>query len=352
MSKTGISIEDLNKASTPPEPTAGADHSEPYKRIFKPLPDTADQIKKKLANDLLRGSQLGLCLNRFKQINEKLDGLQDGFYLIGARENAGKTALLCNLFLDTLESNQTTTDTEKPVYGLFFSLDDTKNTIYNRFITIISNGELFINQVAKPNLLKNYNGKDKHYNKAVETVLKMADKFSLFDSEDIQDIADISEYISEAKYQHPDKKIIVFIDSLFNLELSDDDQNHESRKQHILRAQQLKQISKVEKLPLVCTVELRKETTTKDTAGQKKVTPPTTSDIMESGKYAYNADLVFLLWYDKEQLDDLTNSERPFYKPVQVTLNYAKNKLSEYRGKHIINFKQVSSLMEVVEVTK
>jgi hypothetical protein len=275
--------------------------------------------------------------------------LQDGFYLIGARENAGKTAFLCNLFLDTLDSNQTANDTEKPVFGLFFSLDDTKNTILNRFISIISNGELFINQVAKPNSLKLFNGRETAYKKAVETVLKMADKFSLFDSEDIQDIADISQYISEAKFKHPDKKIVVFIDSLFNLELSDDDQNHENRKQHILRAQQLKQISKIEKLPLVCTVELRKESTTKDTAGQKKVTPPTTSDIMESGKYAYNADLVFLLWYDKEQLEDLINSDRHFYKPVQVTLNYAKNKLSEYRGQHIINFKQVCSLMEIAK---
>lgn len=333
--------DELEQASITPEPTE--------EQIFKPLPDTADQIKKKLVNDLLKGSQLGLKLNRFKQINQKLDGLQDGFYLIGARENAGKTAILCNLFLDTLESNQTTTETEKPVFGLFFSLDDTKNTILNRFISIISNGELFINQVAKPKSLHQYNGKETAYNKAVELILKMADKFSLFDSEDIQDINDIQLYITEAKFKHPDKKIVVFIDSLFNLELAEDDQNHENRKQHILRAQQLKQISKTGNLPLVCTVELRKETTTKDTTGQRKITPPTTSDIMESGKYAYNADLVFLLWYDREQLDDLIDSERPFHRPVQVTLNYAKNKLSEYRGQHIINFKQVCSLMEIAK---
>jgi len=343
-------LDKLPELNTTPEPTAGAVKPEGTKRIISLPVSTADQIKSKMEKDLLRGSQLGLNLNRFKEINKDLDGLQDGFYLIGARENAGKTALLCNLFLDALESNQTTTDTEKPVYGLFFSLDDTKNTILNRFIAILANGSLRINNIAKPNYLKQYTGKEQHYNKATENILKLSESFYIFDSEEIQDINDIQHLIELTKAQHPDKKIVVFIDSIFNLELSQDDQNAENRQQHIERAQQLKQINKTYSLPLVCTVELRKEIKDKESHEA-----PATSAIMESGKYSYNADLVFMLWYNKDQLKDLkaekkTEAEKD--NPVQVTLSYAKNKLSECRAWHTVNFKTNSSLMEVVEVIK
>jgi len=339
--------------SKPLPKTAGTEQPN-QKRVISLPKNTAAQIKSKMEKDLLRGSQLGLNLNRFNEINKDLDGLQDGFYLIGARENAGKTALLCNLFIDTLESNQTTTEAEKPVFGLFFSLDDTKNTILNRFIAILANGLLRINDIAKPKYLNSFNNpktnkhdkKETVYTPATDRLLKLSESFYIFDSEEILDINDIEHLINLTKAQHPDKKIVVFIDSIFNLELSQDDQNAETRQQHIARAQQLKQITKTYSLPLVCTVELRKEIKDKESNEA-----PATSAIMESGKYSYNADLVFMLWYNKEQLSDLkaekkTEAEKD--SPVQVTLTYAKNKLSECRAWHTLNFKTNSSLMEII----
>ena len=74
---------------------------------------------------------LGYRLNKFPQIARNIDGVQPGFYLIGADTNIGKTAFATNLFLDILDSNAN-------VKGIYFSLDDNKNIILNRFLGIES----------------------------------------------------------------------------------------------------------------------------------------------------------------------------------------------------------------------
>ena len=74
---------------------------------------------------------LGYRLNKFPQIARNIDGVQPGFYLIGADTNIGKTAFATNLFLDVIASNTN-------VKGIYFSLDDNKNIILNRFLGIES----------------------------------------------------------------------------------------------------------------------------------------------------------------------------------------------------------------------
>ena len=45
---------------------------------------------------------LGLSLTKFKTLANNIDGIQSGFYFLGAESNVGKTALLTNLALDVL----------------------------------------------------------------------------------------------------------------------------------------------------------------------------------------------------------------------------------------------------------
>ena len=60
-------------------------------------------------------------------------------------------------------------------------------------------------------------------------------------------------------------------------------------------------------------------------------------DIMESSKYAYNANIVWML-YGKS--DDLKSS-----KP-ELTLEYAKNKLSAYKGEQKLIFERAKGQMK------
>ena len=60
-----------------------------------------------------------------------------------------------------------------------------------------------------------------------------------------------------------------------------------------------------------------------------KKTKPTLHDLMETGKYAYNANVVWLL--SQYTSDALTNVDT-------LTLEFAKNKLSDFKGEQHLLF--------------
>ena len=60
-----------------------------------------------------------------------------------------------------------------------------------------------------------------------------------------------------------------------------------------------------------------------------KKTKPTLHDLMETGKYAYNANVVWLLSQYKS--DSLMNLDT-------LTLEFAKNKLSDFKGEQYLLF--------------
>ena len=91
-------------------------------------------------------------------------------------------------------------------------------------------------------------------------------------------------------------------------------------------------------IPVICSGELRKKE--KKESENKS---PTVNDLMETGKFAYNADLVLLVYpEDKDALEGETD---------EITLNcrYAKNKLSWYRGIETLKFKRKTSTLEEIE---
>jgi len=346
-------LDGLPEHNTTPEPTAGSVKQGIEKESFPTLTNTAEQIKNKIQHDKNRDRTKDLKFNRFEKINKHLDGFKTGFYLIGARENAGKTVFLCNLFLDALEYN-------KDAIGLFISMDDSKSDIENRFMACLQPEykpkdkepikQLEINDFADPQKLKSKNNyyTDKCdyletvYTPTTEHLLKLSDRFYIFDSEEVRTLEHIEHLIILIRSQHPDKKIMVFIDSVYSLEMPENDTTTDNRLLHIKRSKGLKQLTKTYDLPLVCSGEIRKESTNDEKAETKA---PSTSSIMESGRYAYDANVVFMLWYNKEQKDKEQEENRNHYIPIQVTLSFAKNKLSSYKGKHILNFTTNSAYM-------
>ena len=127
------------------------------------------------------GELKGYGLTRFKDMAEKLRGIQKGLYIIGADTNAGKTALLSNLLLDLLETNEDLT-------GIFVSMDDPKETIINRLLAIQTGIDL--EEVENRQHKQDKQTKLDQAYKHLEN-LCLQNRFYLMDSEDIESIEDI-----------------------------------------------------------------------------------------------------------------------------------------------------------------
>jgi len=215
-----------------------------------------------------------------------------------------------NLALDLLETNS-------DLSVMYFSLDDSRRYTAYRFLSILS--QLHINKIQKPQIDAG------NFNKIVDARDKFLD---LVDTgrlivKDLGDITHIDQLQSVITSVNDLSKLVVFVDGLYNLEVTADG-NQGIRIENIERAQKIKQIVDTYKIPFLSTGELRKKMKT-----EGKKTKPTLHDLMETGKYAYNANVVWLL--SSHIVDPLTNVDT-------LSLEFAKNKLSDFKGEQYLVF--------------
>jgi hypothetical protein len=259
---------------------------------------------------------LGFPLTRFKELAGHVDGLQPGFYLLGAESNIGKTAVLTNMALDVL-------DTNPDVSVMYFSLDDSRKYTAYRFLSIMT--QLSINDThkqqtdpSKAAILKD--GRAKLIDLARSKRLLVKDTSEVCTADQLK--AEIQAFADKSK-------LVVFIDGLYNLEVGDN--IGAIREANIERARLVKQLVDIYRIPVLTTGELRKKTKEE---GKDKA--PTVHDLMETGKFAYNANVVWLLYGKTEDL----KSDEP-----TLTLEYVKNKLSDYKGFQHLSFTRATGTM-------
>ncbi|TVL97419.1 MAG: hypothetical protein CV087_22330 [Candidatus Brocadia sp. WS118] len=275
------------------------------------------QEREKLINP---GDLLGYRLGHFKNVCENLEGIQSGLYILAADTNVGKTAFVVSLCLDMLESNP-------ELNALYFSLDDNKKVISNRFLSAISG--LGINKVKhKQKIIADQNELDSAYEKLIE--------WSNQKRLDILDISEVMEFdtVESIIRERSGEKLVVFMDGLFNLDVGGNE-NGGIREENIDRANKLKQIVDIYDIPVITTGEIRKAQSSK----KKRV--PTKDDLMETGKFAYNANLVWVLYPDdaeKFRMED---------EPV-IVLSYEKNKISGFKGHQKLTFMRKQGRFEEV----
>ncbi len=265
---------------------------------------------------------LGFPLTKFKQLAGHVDGLQAGFYLLGAESNVGKTAVLTNMCLDVLETNPDVT-------VMYFSLDDSRKYTAYRYLSIMT--QLSINETrkqqtdpAKALLLNNGRIKLVDLVKSGRLIVK-----------DTAEVCDIIQLKKEIINISDKSKLVVFIDGLYNLEVGDKFKGG-IREENIERARQVKLLVDKYRLPILTTGELRKKTKEE---GKDKA--PSMHDLMETGKFAYNANVVWMLYGKTEDL----RSDEPTLK-----LEYVKNKLSDFKGIQSLTFKRATGTMSEVPI--
>ena len=265
-----------------------------------------------------KGELLGYKLNKFKEIANKLEGIQPGFYIIGGETDIGKTAFATNLFLDLLDSNSKTK-------GIYFSLDDNKDVITGRLVSILTRFE--INEVKRK---QESVAKGK---KIVEVYEKLKDyaRNGRLDIKDLSEINHINNLETEIRKRAGDN-LFVAIDGLYNLEIGKSYSG--IREENIERAQKVKSLVDIYRLPIICTGELRKRTPSQS---QKKT--PTRDDLMETGKFAYNATVIWLLY--PENIEQFEETPEPM-----LRLKFEKNKLSSFTGCQKLKFIKAKGIIK------
>jgi DNA primase len=242
---------------------------------------------------------LGYKLRKFPGITKNLDGIQPGFYVIGGCPDVGKTALMTNLFLDVLSSNPETR-------GIYFSFDDNREVIRSRLISVWT--EIPRNKVRKGHdspLL--YAKKKRAHNELMSFVVSRR-----LDIKDLSEISDMDDLELEIRRRAGDD-FIVFIDGLINLRTGD------LVLEQVDRANRIKQWVDTYRIPVFCTANLRKPSG--DGRG------PKLADLIELGHY-WDAASAVLFLHENQQGD----ADRGASDPVQLTLKFEKNKLSDFKG--------------------
>jgi len=270
------------------------------------------RLRKKQEHDATRspGQLLGYRLNRFAPIAEAIDGVQPGFYVFAGITHVGKTAFLTNIFYDLLESNG-------DLFGVYFSLDDNENVIINRLLAIECGGALKINDLQRRIANPTDAGK---LSAAYDKLANLADagRFNIMDFAQIQTIEGVESVIRS--YMRDGIKLFVVIDGLQNIETGKEYGG--LREKNVDLAANMKRLVDVYQIPILTSVEIRKRKST-DVAEM-----PTIDDIMESGKYGYNANHIWIGHPDKD-FQNFSDREKPSY---LLTVKSVKSKISESSG--------------------
>lgn len=284
-------------------------------------------------------SKSGYDTPHFPSFTKNLEGWGPGFYAFAAQPNAGKTALMLNILEDlcTTKSNK--------LFGIYFSLDDSKNKVIPRIVAMRET--IPISAVAKPTrykemianghedtlLFNEYLTKRKH---GLETLKSDSDKMVIFDSTEIKTYTQLYDTVKNiymyVKAQDEEANIVVAIDSLKDIYIDDVKIDQSERIAEVAR--RVKDISIEFNCIVLSSMHLRKVNANRR---------PTLDDLREANTLEYELDACFLVYNDVSRnkqsakifrYDDEADTNK---KPV-LEIDWAKNKLSSYKGVNFCNF--------------
>ena len=158
---------------------------------------------------------------------------------------------------------------------------------------------------------------------AIEIIRGLSDAITIKDEKTIRSIEDMEKTINLYQRKYPEKQIVVFVDALNQINISN---KKETREIFMEISKRLKGWTIKYDIPVIAISELR-----------KLVHPgmrPTNSDLKETGSLAYDADATILLY---NELHSKRESDRTFIGPSNVIypiieMIYYKNKTSGFKG--------------------
>ena len=235
----------------------------------------------------------GLTLPNYPYITEQLEGLDSGLYLFAGKSNHGKSAAMMNIMEDACSY------APNKLYGLYYSLDDSKNEIIPRLIAM--DQRIPIGVAAKPqryqNMIDNMEEGSAQYIEMLEKRQSGLDKLKanvnklkIEDSSKIKNADDIHEHIKMVltylRAIDPEYRILIAIDSINDVRLTYTPKDNDV----------LAEVARVVKhwtvefdCPIFASTHIRKLN------GNRR---PTIEDLKDSTVLVYEASVVWIVYND------------------------------------------------------
>lgn len=293
----------------------------------------------------------GYSFKNFPLMTENLEGLDEGLYLVAGESNTGKSALMMNMVYD-LCSNP-----ENKLFGIYYSLDDTKYDIIPRIVAM--DQSIPIGVVSKPKRYQNMidNGEENSYvyQKYLEQRQTGLDKlrnqkncFKIEDGSIIKSAEEMFQHMKQlqlyVKAIDPEMNIVVAIDAVDDIRFST---KHfgSTTDRHAEIARTIKEWSTELHIPIFGSRHLSK---------LRQNRRPTLDDLKDSNEYVYEASVVWLVHND---VSKNKQAAQVYYQPENSTeklpvleIDWAKNKKSSFKGRtysyFIPNFSKATECKE------
>ena len=277
---------------------------------------------------------------KFPMISEKLEGIDNGLYLLAAESNVGKSAILMNIIEDLVMCE------ENNLFGIYISLDDSKNEIIPRLIAMREG--IRIGTVAKPQRAqKMIDDNNEEAELLIDELAKReiginnlkanSNKLMIIDSTKVRTLDEIKEYIDRVynyiKAIDPEMNLVVAIDSIKDIILDDHYNIKTTNEASDVIARAVKHWTVEFDLPIFSSVHLRKLN------GNRR---PTLDDLKDSNVLVYEASVIWLLFNDvsknKQGAKIFHRHENQEEKLPIIEFDWAKNKKSSYKGRTFCYF--------------
>lgn len=252
------------------------------------------------------------------QLNAAFYGLQPGIYLLAAKPNVGKTALLVHILTHLVEGK----DREK-VFVIYYSLDDTRIQIYSRIIAQTQKIPIAAAMFPKrfehdPTILAKRE-------QGMNWIRQHLDRMRVYDQNELDTIEELVEVTTAWQSKLHDRRVAIIVDNFHDLSTQQPFEDGQQAVKYILN--ELDRLVKMEPgIPVLCSAELRK------TNGTRRPIP---DDIRESIKIQFKAEAVLLLYNELHKKADaakVVHTHGGDRLPV-LEAHVAKNKLGSFKGR-------------------
>lgn len=280
----------------------------------------------------------GIILPNYPYMTKQLEGLDSGLYLFAGKSNHGKSAAMINIMYDACNH------APNKIYGLYYSLDDSKNEIIPRLIAM--DQRIPISVAAKPqryqNMIDNMEEGSSVYVEmlekrtiGLENLRQNANKLKVEDSSKIRNIDDMYSHIKMVitylQSIDPEYKILIAIDSINDIRLTQTPKDNDVLAEI---ARRVKEWTVEFDCPIFASTHIRKLN------GNRR---PTLEDLKDSSVLVYEASVAFIVYNDVSenkqaakifQTDPSTDVKVPI-----LEIDWAKNKKSSYKGRSFCYFR-------------
>lgn len=254
-----------------------------------------------------------------EQLNRAFYGLQPGIYLLAAKPNIGKTALLIHILTRLVEGKD-----KDRIYVLYYSLDDTRTQIYSRIIA--QTQRIPIAVAAFPKRYEQDPALLARREQGLSWLRSHLDRFRVYDGNELDTIEELCELTSAWQTKlHGRRQVVVVVDNFHDLSTQHPFMDTQEAIKYILN--ELDRLVKTgDGIPVLCSAELRKINGTRR---------PIPDDIRESIKLQFKAEAVLLLYNELHEKADAAKVKHvQGGEPLPVLeAQVAKNKLGSFKGR-------------------